>query len=86
MKLSLSGVAVLSALGLAAAPASAQDGAAAGGVVATVQVKDVKVNDFATCVFTAETPGYLTSGKISASGKIGACGPVPDKCRLQTAS
>ncbi|MEU7641225.1 hypothetical protein AB0C11_35050 [Streptomyces sp. NPDC039016] len=45
----------------------------------------MKINDFATCEFTAETPGYLTSDKIAASGKIGACGPVPDKCRLQTA-
>ncbi|MFE5737451.1 hypothetical protein [Streptomyces celluloflavus] len=88
MKLSLAGVAALSALELAASPATAQPGpaaGAAGGAAATVKVKDVKINDFATCEFTAETPGYLTSGKIAASGKIGACGPVPDKCRLQTA-
>ncbi|MFJ9613449.1 hypothetical protein [Streptomyces noursei] len=88
MKLALSGVAALSALGLAASPATAQPGpmaGAAGGATAVVKVKDVKINDFATCEFTAETPGYLTSGKIAASGKIGACGPVPDKCRLQTA-
>ncbi|MFG2400359.1 hypothetical protein [Streptomyces lydicus] len=66
-----------------ASPASAQ--AQPDVSVATVKAQGANIKDFATCVFTAEEPGYLTPGKIGASGKIGACGPVPDKCRLQTA-
>ncbi|MEV7470867.1 hypothetical protein AB0O20_30835 [Streptomyces kronopolitis] len=81
MKLSLAGLAALSGLGLVASPASAQT---QGITVATVKAHDAKIKDFASCDFDAVTPGYLTPGKIGGSGKIKACGPVPDKCRLQT--
>ncbi|MCR8576360.1 hypothetical protein [Streptomyces sp. Isolate_219] len=79
----LAGLAALSSLGLVASPASAQT--QTGVTVATVKAQDAKISDFASCDFDAVTPGYLTPGKIGASGKIKACGPVPDKCRLQTA-
>lgn len=45
---------------------------------------DAKLNEFVHCELTARSPGYYTNGKISASGLIKSCLPVPDKCRLQT--